>query len=204
MTFTPEQMTITSIPGPDRSIKTADLKRLRLLSKGDRNRRIGEFLKELDLAEARNTGYPVILSAAEKNGSPKPVLETNAHRDFFTFVLPIHKMFLRADAETVRELNPADTMANPVGDPVGDPVSDPAKIKWLGLVKVLADGPRTAAELRGQLAVSHRKFFRDNYINPAIRNGYIVPEEGVSLHNPHLRYFITQKGRDALKRHERV
>lgn len=141
------------------------------------------------------TRHPVILSAAEKNGSPKPVLETNAHRDFFTFVLPIHKMFLRADAETVRELNPTD--------PVTDPVSDPVKIKWLELVKVLVDGPRTAAELRGLLAVSHRKFFRDNYINPAIRNGYIVPDEGVSLHNPYLRYFITQKGRDVLKRSAR-
>ena len=145
------------------------------------------------------TRHPVILSAAEKNGSPKPVLETNAHRDFFTFVLPIHKMFLRADAETVRELNPTD----PVTDPVSDPVSDPVKIKWLELVKVLVDGPRTAAELRGLLAVSHRKFFRDNYINPAIRNGYIVPDEGVSLHNPYLRYFITQKGRDVLKRSAR-
>lgn len=103
VTFTREQMTITSIPGPDCSIKMADIKRLHLLSKGDRNRRIGEFLKELDLAEARNTGYPVILSAAQKNGSPRPVLETNTHRDYFTFVLPIHEMFLKSDAETVRD-----------------------------------------------------------------------------------------------------
>ena len=151
VTFTPEQMTITSIPGPDRSIKTADLKRLCLLSKGDRNRRIGEFLKELDLAKARNTGYPVILSATEKNGSPKPVLETNSHRDFFTFVLPIHKMFLRADAETVRELNPTES--------VSDPVSDPVDSRVVSLFEALADGPLTAANLRAKLSVSHRKFF---------------------------------------------
>ena len=118
VTFTREQMTITSIPGPDRSIKTADIKRLRLVSKGDRNRRIGEFLKELDLAEARNTGYPVILGATKTNGSPRPILETNTHRDYFTFVLPIHEMFLKSDAETVRELN----ASGPVSDPVSDPV----------------------------------------------------------------------------------
>ena len=88
--------------------KTADIKRLHLVSKGDRNRRIGEFLKELDLAEARNTGYPVILGATKTNGSPKPILETNTHRDYFTFILPIHEMFLKSDAETVRELNVAD------------------------------------------------------------------------------------------------
>ena len=195
VTFTPEQMTITSIPGPDRSIKTADLKRLRLLSKGDRNRRIGEFLKELDLAEARNTGYPVILSAAEKNGSPKPILETNARRDFFTFVLPIHKMFLKADAETVRELNPTD----PVTDPVSDPVSDPVDARVVSLVDALAAGPLSAANLRAKLSVSHRKFFRDHYVNPAIRAGLVVPEEGMSQHNPRLRYFITDKGRRLLQ-----
>ena len=110
VTFTREQMTITSIPGPDRSIKMADIKRLCLVSKGDRSRRIGEFLKELDLAEARNTGYPVILGATKTNGSPKPILETNIHRDYFTFILPIHEMFLKSDAETVRELNVADSV----------------------------------------------------------------------------------------------
>ena len=53
----------------DAEDKMADIKRLCLVSKGDRNRRIGEFLKELDLAEARNTGYPVILGATKTNGS---------------------------------------------------------------------------------------------------------------------------------------
>ena len=90
--------------------KTADIKRLRLVSKGDRNRRIGEFLKELDITEARNTGYSVILGATKANGSPKPILETNTHRDYFTFILPIHEMFLKSDAETVRELNVTDSV----------------------------------------------------------------------------------------------
>ena len=188
VTFTREQMTITSIPGPDRSIKTADIKRLRLVSKGDRNRRIGEFLKELDLAEARNTGYPVILGATKTNGSPKPILETNTHRDYFTFVLPIHEMFLKSDAETVRELNATD------------PVSDPVDSRSVTLVGALANGPLTAANLRKELSIAHRKFFRDHYVNPAIRAGLIIPEEGLSPHNSRLRYFITAKGRQLLQR----
>ena len=35
-----------------------------------RNRRIGEFLKELDLAEGRNTGIGKIVRAMRENGSP--------------------------------------------------------------------------------------------------------------------------------------
>ena len=204
VTFTREQMTITSIPGPDRSIKTADIKRLRLVSKGDRNRRIGEFLKELDLAEARNTGYPVILGATKTNGSPKPMLETNTHRDYFTFVLPIHEMFLKSDAETVRELNATDPVTDPatdpVSDPVTDPVSDPVTSQVWALLKVLFNGPETAASLRLNLAITHRPTFRANYINPAIRAGLIIPEEGLSPHNSRLRYFITAKGRQLLQR----
>ena len=118
VTFTPDRMEINSLPGPDRSIKKADLEKFRLFAKQDRNRRIGDFLKELELAEARNTGYPAILRAIERNGSPKPIIETNASRDYFTFVLPIHKYFRQSDAETMRELNTTAPVTVPVTDPV--------------------------------------------------------------------------------------
>lgn len=103
-------------------------------------------------------------------------------------------MFLKLDAETVRELNATD----PVSDPVADPVSDPVDSCVVSLVEALSDGPLTAANLRAKLSVSHRKFFRDHYVNPAVRGELIVPEEGMSLHNPRLRYFITDKGRRLL------
>jgi ATP-dependent DNA helicase RecG len=47
-----------------------------------RNRRIGEFLKELHLTEGRTTGIPCILKSLEKNGSPKPVFETDDERSY--------------------------------------------------------------------------------------------------------------------------
>lgn len=149
VTFTREQMTITSIPGPDRSIKMADIKRLCLVSKGDRNRRIGEFLKELDLAEARNTGNPVILGATKTNGSPKPILETNTHRDYFTFVLPIHEMFLKSDAETVRELNMADPVKG-VNEGVNGGVNEGVKILLAAIRKNPGNGPMSWLCLSGK------------------------------------------------------
>ena len=41
----------------------------------NRNRRIGEFLKELELAEGRSTGVPKILRVMRDNGSPAPSFE---------------------------------------------------------------------------------------------------------------------------------
>ena len=47
-----------------------------------RNRRIGEFLKELKLTEGRNTGIPKIKRALKNNGSKEPEFETNETRDY--------------------------------------------------------------------------------------------------------------------------
>ena len=64
-----------------------------------RNRRIGDFLKELDMTEGRGTGIPIIRREMEKNGSPEPRFETDENHSYFITTLPIHSAFLdRSDA----------------------------------------------------------------------------------------------------------
>jgi len=65
-----------------------------VFNRGYRNRRIGEFLKEMHLIEGRNTGFRKILNALERNGSPKPVFETDPERLSFCTTIPIHPHFL--------------------------------------------------------------------------------------------------------------
>lgn len=55
-----------------------------------RNRRIGDFLKELHLTEGRCTGVPKIRKAMEENGSPMPIFKTDENLSFFLVTLPIH------------------------------------------------------------------------------------------------------------------
>ncbi len=55
----------------------------RALPRHYRNRRIGEFLKELDLTEGRSTGIPKILRILKANGSPIPEFITNNDHDHF-------------------------------------------------------------------------------------------------------------------------
>ena len=94
VTVTPEKMEILSVPGPDRSITDEQLANRVLISKKYRNRRIGDFLKELEIVEGRNTGVPLILSSMQKNGSDLPTFETDEDRSYFLTVLPIHPVFL--------------------------------------------------------------------------------------------------------------
>ena len=60
-----------------------------------RNRRIGDFLKELHLTEGRNTGFKKIIDALEANGSPKPEFETDEDRSYFITRLFVHEGFTR-------------------------------------------------------------------------------------------------------------
>ena len=101
------------MPGPDRTISSEDIKNLRMVSKRYRNRRIGDFLKELKLVEGRNTGIPTIVRAMEQNGSNKPIFETDSERTYLTVILPVHSSFLikRADAVKTRK-NMAEVKRN--------------------------------------------------------------------------------------------
>lgn len=100
VTVTPEKMEITSLPGPDRTISDEDILNRRLVSRRYRNRRIGDFLKELKLVEGRNTGIPTILRAMERNGSRPPVFETDEERSYFTVILPVQETFLTSYEES--------------------------------------------------------------------------------------------------------
>lgn len=71
--------------------KLADLQAGRAVSRRYRTRRIGEFLKELDLTEGRATGIPKILEVMATNDSPSPMFETDDERTSFVIRLPVHK-----------------------------------------------------------------------------------------------------------------
>lgn len=94
VTITPERMEILSLPGPDRSITDHDLENRVLVLSRYRNRRIGDFLKELKMVEGRNTGIPLIVNEMKNNGSDLPVFKTDEDRSYFRVILPVHPAFL--------------------------------------------------------------------------------------------------------------
>ena len=108
--ITPEELLVLSFPGADRSIRMEDLQQGRAVGRRYRNRRIGEFLKELDLAEGRSTGVPKILRAMHNNGSPVPRFETDDDRSWFLVRLPAHAAIPQADETAREQLGEQDTL----------------------------------------------------------------------------------------------
>ena len=70
-----------------------------LRSRRYRNRRLGEFLKELDLTEGRATGIPTVQEELEANGSPRATIEIDEERTYFLIDIPCHPYFAKKEIE---------------------------------------------------------------------------------------------------------
>ncbi len=110
-----DRIEIVSHPGADRSISIDGLKNCRVFNRRYRNRRIGEFLKEMHLTEGRNTGFGKIAKALESNGSPKPLFETDDDRTFFAVTIFANPIFEEEpeNENTDFEGNPDENEGNP-------------------------------------------------------------------------------------------
>ena len=89
-----DKIEIVSYPGPVYSVTREQLKDYRVSNRRYRNRRIGEFLKELHLTEGRNTGFKKILDAIKRNGSPLPEFETDKEHSYFISRIFVHPDFI--------------------------------------------------------------------------------------------------------------
>ena len=92
ITVEPTHVDILSYAGPDRSISAEAIKAARKLkARRYRNRRLGDFLKELDLTEGRATGIPTIQKALRDNGSMAATIETDENRTYFLLTIPCRR-----------------------------------------------------------------------------------------------------------------
>lgn len=133
----PDRIEIVSYPGPDPSIRPEHLVAGPVVPRRYRNRRIGEFFKELDLTEGRGTGIPKIRKVMAGNGSPEPAFSTDEIRSHFLVVLPIHAELLGIVKKSVSGL-PATEL-----DELGQRVVD-----------FLADGAKSRSEIADHLGMN--------------------------------------------------
>ena len=101
----PDSIVILNYGGPDRSIKPDAFKIGPIKPRRYRNRRLGDFLKELDLTEGKATGIPRIKKALIDNGSPEPFFDFDEDRTFFEVDFYIHSAFKEVSDLTDNKVN---------------------------------------------------------------------------------------------------
>lgn len=183
-----QELVVLSFPGPDRSIRLQDLQAGKAVSRRYRNRRIGEFLKELDLTEGRSTGVPKILRVMKANGSPEPVFETDDERSYFLIRLPVHQGF-SVDTAAVTEVTPEVT--EQVGTKQG------LSKEQVDLLQCcIEEAPIT--HLMQVTGRSNRTKFRAVVLNPLLDLGLIEMTQPDSPRSPTQKYRLTDMGKQVL------
>ena len=173
-----EELVILSFPGPDRSIRMEDLRTGRAVSRRYRNRRIGEFLKELDLTEGRSTGIPKILKVMAVNGSPAPLFETDDERISYVVRLPAHPLTRSTETRTGK---------------VTMEVTMEVAMEVAALLKVV-EGEMSRQELQTAMTLKNADHFRKAYILPAIAAEVLEMTLPGQPNSRLQRYRLTSKG----------
>lgn len=184
----PDKIEIISYNGPDRSIRLSDLQEGKnIRARRYRNRKLGDYLKELDLTEGRGTGIPTIQKELYINNSGKAIFETDDERTFFLAEIPCHKDFvgsfisLHEDSELKNIRFEYKYIS-----------------KYQGILNFLSSHNGKRSELLEHIGISDNFYNKVKYINTLLDYGLIEMTK-VNLQNPNQSYKITDKGLRYLK-----
>lgn len=152
------------------------------LGGGYRNRRIGEFLKELEVTEGRSTGIPKILKEMATNGSPAPLFETDDDRLSFVIRLPRHPQALVPPTQLTAQVAAQVTAQ-------------------VGMLLARMEGEMTRSAMQEAVGLVHREHFRKSYLVPALELGVVEMTQPDKPNSRSQRYRLTAAGRRWLEEH---
>jgi ATP-dependent DNA helicase RecG len=201
--ITPDEVTILSFPGPDATISMEDLRMGRGVARRYRNRRIGEFLKELELSEGRGTGIPKILQSMRGNGSPEAALETDANRTSFLVRLPLRPA---PKVEIAVSIEGSSKIGATLGEAKVAPKVDPVVLGRMTVSVVrtilsLCQEARRPSELSQLLDIRDRMLLLYGHLGPLMAQGWLARTQPWSPQSPTQRYHITRAGQEWLAAH---
>lgn len=172
ITIEPDRISILSFSGPDHTIPMEAVRKGKSLrSRRYRNRRLGEFLKELDLTEGRATGIPTIQDELQLNGSPQATIETDEERTYFLIDIPCHPKFI-AERVVLNE----DFIIDFIKDFIKENRKQITERQEDILFMIAEDGTMTSQKISQKTGVTQRTVLND--LNKLQSMGIIAREGG--------------------------
>jgi ATP-dependent DNA helicase RecG len=168
----PDRIEVLSFPGPLPPVDNNMLKQRRIIARNYRNRRVGDFFKELKLTEGRSTGFPTIYDSMEENGSPIPIFQTNDNYEYFLAILKAHPSFIQEDKKITKQEQ---------------------------MILLFCKKPQKRKDILNKLGLSNHPVNYARYLVPLIKKGWIdytLPDVPTS---PKQKYVITKKGSSILR-----
>ncbi|WP_181308769.1 RNA-binding domain-containing protein [Rufibacter sp. XAAS-G3-1] len=191
--ISPNSIVILNYGGPDRSIRQEDLDNGRIRPRRYRNRRLGDFLKELDLTEGRATGIPTIKRVLENNGSYAPTFRTDNDRTFFEVEIFCQPAFLEDS------LVGSDQVSDQVSDQAEEELAKSLQLEHLKVLHyTLKPAKRKEILVDGLGLANHTDNVR-RYIDPLLEKGLLDRTIKDRPNSPLQQYITTDRGRELLK-----
>ena len=210
----PNAIEIISFGGPDPSIRVNDLDRGIIRARRYRNRRIGEFLKELNLTEGKGTGIPTIKRALKNNGSPPAKYDTDGDdRRFFLLEIPVHPEFTAQDTNLINSekenrdqgedldrdqdtslINNEENIRNQVRNQVGNHVRDQVIDRIIKTLRFCFE-PKTKREVLDNLNLTNKSTNFKLNVLPAIEVELLKMTIPNKPNSKHQKYITTEKGK---------
>jgi len=205
ITVEPNKIEIINYGGPHRSIKYQDIKAGKIFkARRYRNRRLGEFLKELDLTEGRSTGIPTIQSALSKNGSPLALFDTDDDRTYFLVEFHCHTNFINSlnlnefASTHFNNQNTGQVTGQVAGQVAGQVTGQEIDNTTLRLIRIMTNKQMSVKEMMLKLNLAGRDNFRKGYLQPAIEQGYLAMAFPAKPNHPNQKYYLTSKSQELL------
>jgi len=213
-----DKIEILSFPGPVPPVDAKILKtQRRIISREYRNRRIGDFFKELNLTEGRATGFPTIYETMENNDSPKPVFETDDDRTYFLTVLTArssvnftNQATNQANGNSISSLSDFIVFVNGFTNQATNQVTNQDKKQYLRMldnelhnkivdILLLLDKPMSKSDILKKIDLTIQTYNRRKYIDPLLELNWIEKQFPDKKPRPNQVYKITDLGRRVLK-----
>lgn len=205
----PDKITILSHPRPMPPVNAQVLSnQKRIIAREYRNRRIGDFLKELNLTEGRGTGFPAIYEAMQSNGSPDPIFETDENT-FVLVTLPVHQNVQVSDQASDQASDQVNTFIFKSLDDIiafCDQASDQARTiikkalhSKVKPILVQLDHWTKSDDLFENMGLSNHSTNRKKYLEPLLKSGWISMEYPQTPTHPDQRYKRSLSGTKLLK-----
>ncbi|WP_118796215.1 RNA-binding domain-containing protein [Haemophilus haemolyticus] len=161
----PNSLEIISYNGPDKSIQKADLIAGNVRARRYKNRRLGDFLKELKLSEGKGTGLPTIKNELRKNGSEPAKFEFDEDRTFFLIEFTAKNEHIKSNLPLCTETEQK-------------------------IIEFLLTGEKSRKDILALLNKANSTYSYQKFIEPLVLKNWIEKTEK-SNNNPKQRFRLT-------------
>jgi len=210
-----DKIEILNFPGPMPPVDQKMLQqKKRIITREYRNRKLGNYFKELKLTEGRGTGLPIIYNSMEENGSPAPVFETDNDKSYFLCALPVHpltKSFsisrreLRRDKDidlninSLEELNEYLRSGDELSwDEVGTKLRMELEDLYLEILN-FCQLPKSRTEILKHIGLFNNTRNFNNYVKPLIDMQWIAQTHPDKPTSKIQQYYTTELGKKLLR-----